>query len=86
MRRIGLAIVLAVSLVLAPLAAEGQQSGKVYRIGVLGVNQTAHLVRRCDKVGENTATWRERTFLWSGDFRRAGPVRRLRCRVRPPQG
>jgi hypothetical protein len=35
MRRIGLAVVLALSLVLAPLAAEGQEPGKVYRIGVL---------------------------------------------------
>src|SRR5262245_5012531 len=36
MRRIGLAVVL-VSLVLAPLAAGAQQTGKVYRIGVLEV-------------------------------------------------
>jgi putative tryptophan/tyrosine transport system substrate-binding protein len=35
MRRIGLAVVLAVSLVLEPLAAEAQASEKVYRIGVL---------------------------------------------------
>src|SRR5882672_12198945 len=35
MRRIGLAVVLAVSLVLAPLGAGAQQTGKVYRIGVL---------------------------------------------------
>jgi ABC-type uncharacterized transport system substrate-binding protein len=34
MRRIGLAVVLAVSLVLAPLAVEGQ-AGKVYRVGFL---------------------------------------------------
>jgi len=34
MRRIGLAVVLAVGLVLAPLAAEAQ-AGKVYRVGVL---------------------------------------------------
>jgi putative ABC transport system substrate-binding protein len=38
MRRIGLAVVLAVSLVLAPLAAETQQAGKVYRIGFMGTN------------------------------------------------
>jgi len=36
MRRIGLAVVLAVSL-LAPLAAEGQPTGKVARIGILGI-------------------------------------------------
>ena len=35
MRPIGLAVVLAVGLVLAPLAAEGQSAGKVARLGVL---------------------------------------------------
>ena len=35
MRRIGLAVVLAVSLILVPLAAEAEQAGRVYRIGVL---------------------------------------------------
>jgi putative ABC transport system substrate-binding protein len=35
MRLIGLAVVLALSLTLAPLAAEAQQAGKVYRIGVI---------------------------------------------------
>jgi ABC-type uncharacterized transport system substrate-binding protein len=40
MRRIGLAVVLAVSLVLASLIAEGQQAGKVYRLGFLS-SQTA---------------------------------------------
>src|SRR5262249_1008602 len=37
MRRIGLAVVLAISL-LAPLALEAQQAGKVYRIGFLGLS------------------------------------------------
>jgi len=36
MRRIGLAVVLTLSLFAAPGAAEAQQAGKVYRIGVLG--------------------------------------------------
>jgi ABC-type uncharacterized transport system substrate-binding protein len=36
MRLIGLAVVLAVGLTLAPLAAEGQPAAKVYRIGLLG--------------------------------------------------
>ena len=36
MRLIGLAVVLAVSLTLAPLASEAQQAGKVWRIGFLG--------------------------------------------------
>src|SRR5438876_11946974 len=35
MRRIGLAVVLAVSLVAAPLVAEAQQAGKIPRVGVL---------------------------------------------------
>jgi len=35
MRRIGFAVVLAVSLTLTSLAAEGQQTGKVYRVGIL---------------------------------------------------
>jgi len=37
MRRIGLALVLAVSLILAPLATDAQQAGKVYHVGYLGV-------------------------------------------------
>ena len=35
MRRIGLAVVLTLGLTLAPLVAEAQQAGKVYRIGIL---------------------------------------------------
>ena len=42
MRLIGLAVVLAASLALAPLAAEAQQAEKVHRIGFLG-NSTATL-------------------------------------------
>jgi len=37
MRLIGIAVILAVSLTLAPLAAETQQAGKVYRVGLLGI-------------------------------------------------
>ena len=37
MRLIGLAVVLAVGLTLAPLAAKGQQAGKIYRIGLITV-------------------------------------------------
>jgi hypothetical protein len=36
MRLIGLAVVLALSLLAAPLAPEAQQAGKIARIGVLG--------------------------------------------------
>jgi len=35
MRRIGLGVVLTLSLMLAPLAAAAQTAGKVYRIGLL---------------------------------------------------
>src|SRR5881296_1129469 len=35
MRRIGLAVVLALSVVLAPLTDEAQQASKVYRVGFL---------------------------------------------------
>ena len=42
MRLIGLAVALAVSLTLAPLAAEAQQPGKVPRIGYLGLNRAAY--------------------------------------------
>src|SRR5215470_18102296 len=38
MRRIGLAVVLAVSLTLAPLAGEAQTAGKVHRIGLLATH------------------------------------------------
>jgi hypothetical protein len=36
MRLIGLAVILAVSLTLAPVAAEAQEAAKVVRIGYLG--------------------------------------------------
>jgi putative ABC transport system substrate-binding protein len=35
MRLIGLAVILSVGLTVAPLAAEGQQTGRVYRVGIL---------------------------------------------------
>jgi putative ABC transport system substrate-binding protein len=41
MRRIGLAVILSVSLILAPLVAEGQQTGKIYRIGMLETTSMA---------------------------------------------
>jgi len=47
MRLIGLAVILAVSCVLAPLAGEAQQAGKVWRVGVLepgDLNARAHFV------------------------------------------
>jgi len=41
MRLIGLAVIFTFSLVLAPLAAEGQQAGKIYRIGMLETTSMA---------------------------------------------
>jgi putative tryptophan/tyrosine transport system substrate-binding protein len=50
MRLIGLAIILALSLVLVPFAGEAQQAGKVYRIGWLGVTPpTTPPVQRLDE-------------------------------------
>ena len=58
MRLIGLAVILAVSCVLAPLAGEAQQAGKVWRVGVLepgDLNARAHFVdalnRRLHELG-----------------------------------
>ncbi len=49
MRRIGLAVVLAVSLIfIAPLATRAQQTGKVWRIGVLGIGSPT-----------DASTWRQ---------------------------
>ena len=45
MRRIGLAVVLALSLALAPLAGEAQQAGKMPRIGVLSGPLSANAAR-----------------------------------------
>jgi ABC-type uncharacterized transport system substrate-binding protein len=43
MRLIGLAVVLALSLALAPLAAEGQQAGKQPRVGVLSTGSSTEI-------------------------------------------
>ena len=57
MRLIGLATVLALGLVLTPSATDAQQAGKVYRIGVLGVNRTPHLVEAVRQ------GWREHGYV-----------------------
>jgi putative tryptophan/tyrosine transport system substrate-binding protein len=54
MRLIGLAVVLTVGLVLAPLAAVAQQAGKVYRIGVLSSGSSIF-----DDVGRGSQAFRE---------------------------
>jgi putative ABC transport system substrate-binding protein len=51
MRLITLAVVLAVGLVLAPLAAEGQQAGAMFRIGGLGVGSPELLRQSLREVG-----------------------------------
>jgi putative tryptophan/tyrosine transport system substrate-binding protein len=55
MRLIGLAVVLAVSLTLATLAAEAQQAGKVYRVGVLASSSSIP-----DNVGSGRQAFLER--------------------------
>ena len=55
MRRIGLAVVLAVSLTLATLAAEAQQAGKVYRVGVLASSSSIP-----DNIGNGRQAFLER--------------------------
>ena len=45
MRRIGLAVVITISLLAAPLAADGQQERKVHRIGFLGPRSPSDTVR-----------------------------------------
>jgi len=44
MRLIGLAVVLAVGLALAPLAAEAQTAANVYRVGYIGPTPVANIV------------------------------------------
>jgi hypothetical protein len=51
MRRIGLAVVLALSLTLAPLAAEGQQAGKVYRLGILTMSEASTFEQELRSLG-----------------------------------
>jgi ABC transporter substrate binding protein len=63
MRRIGLAVVLALGLALAPLTGEGQQSGKLYRIGFLG-NSTAAL--EAHLVGPFREGWRDLGYMAYG--------------------
>src|SRR5262245_18700817 len=46
MRRIGLAVLLALTLFAVPLSVVGQQPSKVYRIGILSIGQTSDVVSR----------------------------------------
>ena len=63
MRRIGLAVVLALGFTLAPLAAEAQQAGKVYRVGVLNLTSRMRQMAfvRCGRGCANSDTRRTRT-------------------------
>jgi putative ABC transport system substrate-binding protein len=65
MRLIGLAVVLAVSLVLAPLAAEAQLTGKVYRIGVLETMSAALNTANLDALRQGL---RELGYVEGRDF------------------
>jgi len=59
MRRIGLAILLAVSLTLVPLVTEAQQPGKVYRIGYLGTAEAPPPVWDAFLLGLRELAWVE---------------------------
>jgi putative tryptophan/tyrosine transport system substrate-binding protein len=61
---------LAGSLLAAPLAAEGQQAGKVYRIGFLG-NSTEAL--EANLVGPFREGLRERGYVEGSSWSCAGP-------------
>ena len=52
MRVIGLVVIIAVSFVVAPLAAQTQQPGKVARLGSLGLFTPEHRIRSVDAVRE----------------------------------
>ena len=70
MRMIGVAVVLAVGLILAPLAAEAQPAGKVWRIGVLSLARIPP-VEDAFRQGLRERGYVEAgTSLWSGDSRR----------------
>jgi ABC-type uncharacterized transport system substrate-binding protein len=55
MRRIGLTVALTLGLILAPFAAESQQAGKVYRVGVLSPGSSIP-----DDVGQGRQAFLER--------------------------
>ena len=80
MRRIGLAVVLAFSLVVAPLAAQAQpQSGKAYRIAFLAGTGPAFMqhhigCRHCGRACVIWATWKGRTLSSSTDGPRGSMI------------
>jgi hypothetical protein len=80
MRLIGLAVVLARSLVLAPLAVEAQETPRVWRIGFLGAGSHSSADPRVEAIrrgfqelgyaqGRNLAL----EFRWVGEMRTAFP-------------
>jgi len=90
MRLIGLAVVLTVGLVLAPLAAVAQQAGKVYRIGVLSSGSSIF-----DDVGRGSQAFLERLsdlgWVVGQNLTPASRIARLQsfhcfCEVIPPPG
>jgi hypothetical protein len=56
MRRIGLAVLFLLSLVLAALAAEGQQAANVPRIGFLGLASAATYEKQMEAYGRACVT------------------------------
>ena len=87
MRLIGLAVVLALSLTLAPLAAQAQQSVKGYRIGLLMGSSESFVAPYIEISGKRCAPWgmsRARTSPSSTATRR-GTTSGCRSRGRPSQ-
>ena len=74
MRLIGLAAVLTISVVIAPLAAGAQQAEKVRRIGFLAGRTGSSLTTPCGRASASTATSTARTCALSGDSQTAGPI------------
>jgi ABC-type uncharacterized transport system substrate-binding protein len=71
MGRIGLAVVLALSFILLPLAAHAQQTGKVYRIGILGLRETADVAGPTPRSASTRALLRglsELGYVYGTDF------------------
>ena len=66
MRLIGLAVVIAFGLTLAPLVAQAQLAGKVYRIGVLTLVSVPAFEEVFRQSLKSAATSRAKMSYWNG--------------------
>ena len=76
MRLIGLAIVLTLSLILAPLAAGAQQAPKIARIGYLSPSTPAAVAQNFEAFGQGLRELGHvegKTFVWSFAMPRPAP-------------